>query len=123
MKKPLKITPLEPAVTAGGYIVEGEQLLTRHEWNAGIRPTDAELAKRRKAIQGDPVTLATIAISAPPHPALEQPTDWLGAEATKPVDHAQIVELKAAAPLRKPVEQHDVDGLDLFDVARQPNLL
>lgn len=34
----------------------------------------------------------------------------------------QLAELKAKAPLRRPVAQHDVDGLGLFDVARQPQL-
>lgn len=34
----------------------------------------------------------------------------------------QLLALKAKAPLRRPVPQDDVDGLALFDVARQPRL-
>lgn len=34
----------------------------------------------------------------------------------------QLLELRANAPLRKPREQHDVDGLGLFDAHRSPTL-
>ena len=34
----------------------------------------------------------------------------------------QRLALRAAAPMRKPVAQDDVDGLALFDVGRSPTL-
>lgn len=36
---------------------------------------------------------------------------------------AQLVQLKLASPNRSAARQHDVDGLALFDIARQPRLL
>ena len=36
---------------------------------------------------------------------------------------AQLLDLIAKAPMRRPVAQHDVDGLALFDVGRSPTLL
>lgn len=35
---------------------------------------------------------------------------------------AELALLKVASPLRAAAAQHDVDGLALFDVARQPSL-
>lgn len=36
--------------------------------------------------------------------------------------NAQLVKLKLASPKRAAAPQHDVDGLALFDTARQPSL-
>ena len=33
-----------------------------------------------------------------------------------------LIQLRAAAPLRRPSGQHDVDGLGLFDAHRSPTL-
>ena len=35
----------------------------------------------------------------------------------------ELLRLRAASPLRRPRTQHDVDGLDLFDRQRSPNLI
>lgn len=48
---------------------------------------------------------------------------WDRPDPAKAERDRQRAALIAKAPMRKPVEQHDVDGLALFDVGRSPTLL
>ena len=56
----------------------------------------------------------------------ETPAPWGEALASVRADSergAQIAALRAAAPLRRPVAQADVDGLGLFDAVRSPTMI
>ena len=99
MSRGLRIAP-DPAkdflVRRGRFIVEGELLLTDHEWAGGITPDDALLSARRREIgcgvaQGPAMPMPEQPLAAPPSP-----------------DPKQLIELRAAAPIRAKVDQADM---------------
>ncbi len=83
----------------GAYIMIGELLLTEHEWNGGVTPTDAQLEQRRRET-GHTISTGTARFEPMPE-----------APPSKP---AQIVQLRAAAPIRARCDQADMSDTPLF---------
>lgn len=85
----------------GPYIVEGDLLLTRYEWSGGIRPTDKELAERRREI-GQLDVVAPIGHD-------------VAVAAADDARQLEVIALRASSPLRPKRPQEGLAGLGLFE--------
>lgn len=101
--------PNPDPIRKGGYIVEGDLLLTDFEWAGGLRPSEAQLIARRKEI-GEATAQAD---AMPEGLAIAVPAGYEAAMAAAEAERqAQLLKLAASSPLRAARPQEDlVDGL------------